>query len=334
MEEKEALIILIFYLFFYPDKIWDDFEDEIKYGNRFFPKSELLDVIKRIQQNAIYEIKPGETFYRARLYHTSSEYWDKERKEMFRVIKRHYPNAVDKNGLLGLKKPSDLSAFFAILSCMQEEITPSFQDEIMTVLSRRKKFWGYDAKNSDAPPNGKAPAGRANPKGISYLYLADDIKTALMEVRPSLGQPVSIASIKVSKNLRVFDFCHVDSNVQTFDSSDLNGFEQDDLLLGTFSGHFSSPAFGSDESSYFATQYLCEYIKELGFDGVRFRSSLNPEGKNIVLFNTNQDPTTNRKNYKITESKVYSVSKLDIDYQLLAPQTLPNEPDKNESNDK
>ena len=334
MESNVDYIILLLFFFFFPDKMWHDFEEEIKYGNRFFPKSELLDRVKRIRQRATYEIKPGEIFYRARLYDTPSGYWDDDREEMFRIIKKHYPDIADGNALFDLKSPFDQSFFLALLACIQGESTSPFQEEIRNVLSKEKTFWGYNAENSDAPPKGKVPAGRANPKGISYLYLADDVKTALMEVRPNLNQPISVASIVVSKPLMIFDFCRIDSDVQTFDFSDLDNFDYDGFLLGTFSSYFSSPAFSNDESNYFATQYLCEYIKELGFDGIRFRSSLNPDGKNVVLFDTNKDPTTDCKNYEIIGSKVYSIRKLDIDYQLLVPQALPNEPDKNESDSK
>ncbi|HIV90715.1 MAG TPA: hypothetical protein H9744_03370 [Candidatus Eisenbergiella stercoravium] len=56
-------------------------------------------------------------------------------------------------------------------------------------------------------------------------------------------------------------------------------------------------------------------MKELGFDGIRFYSSLNPPGKNIVLFNTKRNPTTKSKDYEIVESKVYSITKPDLNYQ-------------------
>ena len=57
----------------------------------------------------------------------------------------------------------------------------------------------------------------------------------------------------------------------------------------------------------------------MGFDGIRFYSSLNPEGKNIVLFDTEIDPAIRCKNYKITNSKVYKVTKLGIDFQQEIP---------------
>ena len=176
-------------------------------------------------------------------------------------------------------------------------------------LRKKKNFLGgYDAKQSDAPPKDKTSEGRANPKNISYLYIAEDLKTAMMEVRPNLTQEVSVATIKILKTLRLFDFCYVDSEEELGKSLD----------LGIISNAFSAPNFGN-ENNYYATQYLCEFIKELGFDGIRFYSSLNPPGKNIVLFNTKRNPITKSKDYEIVESKVYSITKLDLNYQIIAP---------------
>ena len=44
-----------------------------------------------------------------------------------------------------------------------------------------------------APPSITVTAGRANPIGISYLYLAENEKTCIAEVRPSNGSLVSVA---------------------------------------------------------------------------------------------------------------------------------------------
>lgn len=129
-----------------------------------------------------------------------------------------------------------------------------------------------------------------------------------MEVRPNVSQDVSIATIKILKNLRLFDFCYIDSDEEMGKSFDLS----------IISVKFSTPNFGG-EDNYYATQYLCEFIRELGFDGIRFYSSLNPNGKNLVLFDTNKQPDTGCKNYEIIESKVHSITKLDLDYRLTWP---------------
>jgi hypothetical protein len=45
------------------------------------------------------------------------------------------------------------------------------------------------------PLPGRAKEGRANPKGIPYLYLASIRETALAEVRPWIGSRISVAQV-------------------------------------------------------------------------------------------------------------------------------------------
>lgn len=300
--------LILTYFVFKTYKQWEDFEKEVKYNNRYFPKSELLDEIKRIRKYAVCEINQGDIFYRARLFNLPGEYCKEELRQVIEIIIKYYPDVNKGNSQLDLNNLIDMFGFLTAHSCIEKDNQP-FYDEIKRVFCKDKKFWGYDKAQSDAPPNDKAPAGRANPKNISYLYIAEDIKTALMEVRPSLTQEASIATIRINKKLKLFDFCYVDPTEEEQGKS---------LDLSIISSAFSAPNFGG-EDNYYATQYLCEFIKELGFDGIRFYSSLNPDGRNVVLFNTNVDPLTKCKNYEIMESKVYAITKLDLEYQQVMP---------------
>jgi hypothetical protein len=45
---------------------------------------------------------------------------------------------------------------------------------------------------------------------------------------------------------------------------------------------------GENELDYLPSQYLCEFIKSIGFDGVEYRSSLYEGGFNIALFDDNK----------------------------------------------
>ncbi len=294
---------------------------EIKYNNRYFPKSVLLDEIRRIQNYAVCEIKQGDIFYRARLYNAPYEYCREELEQVAHFIRKHYPNLRKVDLPLNISNMSDMLTLLTALSLSETDTQPLL-DEINKIISKDKQFWGYSKEESDAPPKDKAPAGRANPRNISCLYIAGDIKTAMMEVRPNVRQDVSIATIKILKNLRLFDFCYVDPEDEMGKSFDLS----------IISDRFSTPNFGG-EDNYYATQYLCEFIKELGFDGIRFYSSLNPNGKNIVLFDTNMQLDTGYKNYEIIESKVYTITKLDLDYHLTWPeQEDESKPDSVEEN--
>ena len=56
------------------------------------------------------------------------------------------------------------------------------------------------------PLNNSASEGRANPKGIPYLYVATDKETAMSEVRPSLGAILSVGKFKPTKELKIINF--------------------------------------------------------------------------------------------------------------------------------
>ena len=116
-------------------------------------------------------------------------------------------------------------------------------------------------------------------------------------------------SIRVSETLKLFDMCKPEGQ---------NSKRGLTLDFGILSAEFSKPNWGN-EDDYWPTQYLCEYIRHLGFDGIRFCSSINPEAKNIVLFDTNENPVTKRKKYRITGSQIHIVSSLNIEARRIAP---------------
>lgn len=84
--------------------------------------------------------------------------------------------------------------------------------------------------------------------------------------------------------------------------------------LEVLSTCFSRPNF-KDDFEYLPTQYLCEYIRELGFDGIRFGSSVKHGGINVIIFDT--DDLT--KPYSITDTKVFEMNDFKIGYKLILP---------------
>lgn len=156
--------------------------------------------------------------------------------------------------------------------------------------SQKEGFWGYNESDSFIPPNNdQVNDGRANPAYIKYLYTAEDPYTALVEVRPYLKSKVSIAEINVNETLNVADFSYA-----SFPNYD--GFEKH--LIYLIMADFSNPT-DSDKKSYIPTQYISEYIKTLGFDGIRFTSSLNGAGRNITIFNYEKCTAVGSKVYQV-----------------------------------
>lgn len=132
--------------------------------------------------------------------------------------------------------------------------------------------------------------GRANPKGIPYLYLADDRDTAMAEVRPWVGASVSVAQFRVARDLRVL---HVATEQKTKGRGIWISFEgrvepsppeREEAVWRAIDTAFAQPIErGDDSADYVPTQVIAEWFRHRGFDGIVYRSGLGP-GRNVALF--------------------------------------------------
>ncbi|GAB2526446.1 RES family NAD+ phosphorylase [Spirosoma aerophilum] len=136
------------------------------------------------------------------------------------------------------------------------------------------------------PPYEYATAGRANPKGISYLYVSDNESTTLYETRASLLDYVTIGKFKLEEDLNVVNLKDGDSISPILLEDSIGKYMSYRNYLLRLGQELSKPIRKQDsELDYLPTQYLCELIKSLGFDGVEYKSSLNPTGFNLAIFN-------------------------------------------------
>lgn len=144
------------------------------------------------------------------------------------------------------------------------------------------------------PPPHNPPEGRINPRGISYLYLASDRKTALSEVRPWSGSLVSVASFKTTRDLRLID-CSKNHgkvggwvyllNIPTEQWDKLSQEQIDKAVWADIDNAFSRPVGPTDEyANYVPTQIIAELYLSRGYDGIVYKSALNEKGLNIALF--------------------------------------------------
>lgn len=139
-------------------------------------------------------------------------------------------------------------------------------------------------KHMGMPPAILSTHGRANPVGIPYLYLASDEETGIQEVRPNRSEYITVGKFRVREELFLFDL----SNQKEFDPY----FCGDELwnvlnMLSFFhmlGDQLSKPIDPSKKDiHYIPTQYLCEFIKNTGFDGVIYKSNVG-RGLNLALF--------------------------------------------------
>jgi len=134
------------------------------------------------------------------------------------------------------------------------------------------------------PPPDSSQNGRANPKGIPYLYLADEVETAMREVRPNSEDFITIGNFKILKGLELFDLSNPIIE-DPFELGDSLSYLIRRLSFFIMLGHeLSKPIKQSNRDlDYIPTQYLCEYLKHEGYDGLIYNSNLG-QGNNIVLF--------------------------------------------------
>lgn len=140
-----------------------------------------------------------------------------------------------------------------------------------------------------APPPEEVSAGRMNPAGISYLYLAAEKETALIEVRPKPPCTMTVAQFKPLKDLTLLNLC---------DPPNPDGIADEDHQAALhffryFIDSITLPVIkdGREHIDYVPSQIVCEYFAHahlLGgvpqLHGLQYPSTIRDGGKNIVLF--------------------------------------------------
>ena len=196
---------------------WDDFCNEIKFGNRYFPTKEInTDLLSELLSYLEYVVEVGCVLIRARLSERGT-----------------------------------------LLACSE--------------MGR--------------PPINRSQHGRANPRGIPYLYLSSDSVTAIAEIRPDSGERVTVADFVVKEPIHA-----VDLRNPIIDDPFRFGYNLEFMCtylkfvrrLGAELSKTVSPQ--EAELEYIPLQYICEFMKKMGFDGVLYRSSV-AEGHNLAVFN-------------------------------------------------
>lgn len=165
----------------------------------------------------------------------------------------------------------------------------------------------YEISDMGAPPPQSALHGRANPTGIPYLYLGSSIGTAIAEVRPHTGEMVCIGDFSIPPILPVADLRNPRSLVSPFvleDASEVGQLRADIPLLERLGDELTRPVLPRSAAiDYVPSQYLCEFIKQSGFDGVIYRSSVN-DGMNLALFNPKTATGGNVQSHRVTSVTV------------------------------
>lgn len=142
----------------------------------------------------------------------------------------------------------------------------------------------YTKEDMLAPPSDCARAGRANPEGISFLYLANSPKTTLYEIRAGINDYVSVATLYLKDKIEIVDLSGIDK-ISPFVDIDPNIILANRSSLKDICLSIAKPLRRYDSSlEYIPTQYICEFIKHNGYRGIQFRSSLYKDGVCYAIF--------------------------------------------------
>jgi hypothetical protein len=162
----------------------------------------------------------------------------------------------------------------------------------------------FQTEKLSAPPILKSKAGRANRQGVSYLYLSSDQKTAIGEVRPHPGHYVSVGEFTSQTEINLIDLRFIDLVEYYKDSSKLNLFK----LFRDLSEELSLPILPDEQENYLVTQFISDIIRQLGYDGILFNSSL-AQGHNLVVFNP--------KNFEYVDgsSRLLKITNIDFGFR-------------------
>jgi hypothetical protein len=157
-----------------------------------------------------------------------------------------------------------------------------------------------------APSKRIASHGRANPAGIPYLYLGSTQPTAISEIRPHTGETACVIDFTTPHDLKLVDLRRPRKMVSPFllpDAKDIGRMRSDLPFLERLGEELTRPVVPQAAAiDYTPSQYLSEFIKKCGYNGVIYRSSVS-DGINLALF----DPATARSG-AVMQYKVARVS--------------------------
>lgn len=257
--------------------LWDYFKFCILTDNRFFFAHPLLDVVKAKINEHIITLPVNTTLFRARI-DTNNVLRD----QAHNLMQVDILNEIKENESVPGKAEVD-----RMIECF------AGADGFDNYYEQHKNgFEGFSADECMCPPPHKVSHGRCNLPNSPHLYAAADIHTAIAETRPYIRDTISVASLCCEKDLKIIDFC--------YDWDDHDNFG--DWFYMAMSSEFSVVNKGK-ENDYFATQYLTMLVKSMGYDGLKFKSSLVVDGVNYVIFDDTVCKPISSKLYTVMQAR-------------------------------
>jgi hypothetical protein len=227
------------------------------------------------------------------------EYWGDDDKvsEELEDVWNNFCEEIKYENRFFIQKQIDLDKLGDLLSYLSVNLENKFLYRARNNLKRNiRKF---KPQSMGKPPTKKSLHGRANPQGIPYLYLASDHETAIAEIRPSVHDKITVGKFKISATIQAIDLRNPGIKSPFEHGDELEYIIQHLSFLRKLGSEISKPINPEDQDlDYIPLQYLCEFIKHRGYDGVIYKSSVSA-GYNIAVFNDDKVHCVNTKLYEL-----------------------------------
>lgn len=191
-------------------------------------------------------------------------------KEYMRNVNRFHNDLINKNVLKDLLKETEItiprgSEFFRARICDKN---------------------GIKKNDMGAPPPDIASPGRANSRGQSCLYLCNKKETTLKEIRANVYDYVTIGNFVLNEPIKVLDLTTITHNSPFYSDNNKINYLLNEKHLREIEKDISKPMSRLDsELDYLPTQYISDFARFLGYDGIKYNSTFDEKAYNIALYN-------------------------------------------------
>jgi hypothetical protein len=188
------------------------------------------------------------------------------------------------------------------------EILESVLSETETIIPTGTKFYrarvsdkkGFAMKDMGAPPDDVASPGRVNSKGQSCLYLCSNKMTTIKEIRAHAFDYVTIATFKLQQDVKVVDLSSIVHSSPFSSDNDKVAFLLNERSLRQIQNDMTKPMSRLDsELDYLPTQYISDFAKFLGYNGVKYFSTFDKTSYNVALFDSSVCDCVYRRNFLV-----------------------------------
>jgi hypothetical protein len=151
---------------------------------------------------------------------------------------------------------------------------------------------GFTVEDMGVPPPHLAKAGRANADGISHLYLSNDEKTTIHEIRASAFDVITVGTFVLKQDAIVINFRELETISPFIDDFEILEHAINIEHLKKINQEIARTLRRNDSPlDYIPTQYISDFIKSISnqhskplYCGIEFNSTMNISGYNLAIF--------------------------------------------------